>query len=79
MLPSTMSSGESHFDSLSSLHDVWRSVLWARQQNMQLLGAVESCRGHLYALMCFYSVELLFVAGSVVYQGLVEPSAPLDG
>ena len=78
MLPSAMSSGESHFGSLSSLHGVCRALLWARQQKA-LLSAVESCRGHLYALVRFYSVELLFVAGSVVYQGLVEPSAPLDG
>ena len=38
-------------------------------------GAVENSWGHLKALMSLYAVELLFVAGSIVDEGFVEPSA----
>jgi hypothetical protein len=40
--------------------------------------AVKKSRGHLDALMCFYSIKLLFIAWSIVNQGFVEPSAPFN-
>jgi hypothetical protein len=43
-----------------------------------LLSAIEKHWCHLDALMRLYSIEFLFVAWSVMYQGFVEPFASFD-
>jgi hypothetical protein len=42
-------------------------------------GAIKNCGGHLKALVALHAVELLFVAGSIMHERLVEPSATFDG
>jgi len=42
------------------------------------LCAIEGGWCHLYALVRFYPIELLFVARPVMDQRLIEPPAPLN-